>query len=495
MAFTPGQATGSGLRNRSSSPSYQHRPKPKAPELPAERVPKAAEVVNRQSEAISAVINLGNPDGDHVPRLREWTASLSENSANIPDPQMSINDAENLDDEILVDFSVAEFADPVDKYYQKALRYGNWVEYTNRVIFYVSNARKLFFFTSVLLRRYPRKRDEDYLRALSKNHDSVIRCSRKLTAVMRHASEYNHVGGWYAISELFKWDAQGSYILSTYLSSNPKVLALLVTSMPKSRFMLSLGPSDVYDHNPDTTLFVGCTHGHTIDKDFDPLLVGSAPDNRKECKFAVHATSRRNFRSILNDGGMRADRLDIHFARVGEGQSIEVVEQLKSAPILIWLDIEWTCQDFDVRVNSNDVVLVRTDLLPIGYILWVSDWDAHGQVPYPADAPLDSGIEEVLLGSMGKFYRLPELSSDQGQELLAICDIAKESFLDSMDDEAPWHKDPQQPVAGIRSEYPDPAFEIQEQIRSSAQTRTSCGRTRQGFQEGSSSTCTNFFFR
>ena len=312
---------------------------------------------------------------------------------------------------------------------------------------------------------------------------------------MRHASEYYHVGGWYAISELFKWDAQGSYILSTYLSSNPKVLALPVTSMPESRFMLSLGPSDVYDHNPDTTLFVGCTHGHTIDKDFDPLLVGSAPDNRKECKFAVHATSRRNFRSILDDGFMRADRLDIHFARVGEGQSIEVVEQLKSAPILIWLDIELTCQDFDVRVNSNDVVLVRTDRLPIGYILWVSDWDANGQAPYPANAPLDSGIEEVLLGNMGKFYRLPELSNDQGQELLAICDIAKESFLDSMDDEAPWHNDPQQPVAGIRSEYPDPAFEIQEQIRSSAQTRTSCGRTRQGFQEGSSSTCTNFFFR
>ena len=119
VAFTPGQATGSGLRNRSSSPSYQHRPKPKAPELPVEEVPKAAATVNHQSATIGAVINLGNPDGDHVPRLREWTASLSENSADIPDPQMSIEDARNLDDEILVEYSLAEFADPVDKYYQR----------------------------------------------------------------------------------------------------------------------------------------------------------------------------------------------------------------------------------------------------------------------------------------------------------------------------------------------------------------------------------------
>ena len=209
-------------------------------------------------------------------------------------------------------------------------------------MFYLSNARKLFFSITVLLRRYKDPADEEYLKSLSNQFHPLFRCSRKLTAVMRHASDYYHFGGWCAISELCKWRARGSYILSAYLSSNPKILALLATSMPKSPFLLSLGASDVYDRSPDTIIFVGCTHGHTIDKDFDPSLVGAPPEDRSRCKFAVHATSRGNFRSILNSRGMWPKRLDIHFARVGEGQSIEVIEQLKSAPILIWLDIEMT---------------------------------------------------------------------------------------------------------------------------------------------------------
>ena len=131
VAFTPGQSAGSGLRNRSSSPSYQNRPKPKPSELPADAVPKAADAVSHQSETIGAVINLGNPDDDSVPLLREWTVSLSENSANIPDPQMNLEDAEKLDDSVLVELSVAEFANAVDDYYQDVPHYGNWVEYIN----------------------------------------------------------------------------------------------------------------------------------------------------------------------------------------------------------------------------------------------------------------------------------------------------------------------------------------------------------------------------
>ena len=96
---------------------------------------------------------------------------------------------------------------------------------------------------------------------------------------------------------------------------------------------MSLGPSDVYDHNPETILFLGCTHGHSVDRDFDPRLVGSAPDETKDCKHAVHATSLRNYRSILHDGGMRADRLDIHFAR----EAVAGIVNLESANSAITL--------------------------------------------------------------------------------------------------------------------------------------------------------------
>ena len=461
--FTPGKATSSGLRNRSLSPSFQRRQKAPAPSLTPEEVPRAMEYVNPQSAEIGAVINLGNTGDDHVPRLREWTPSLSTISASIPEPPMSLEEAKQLDDETLIYRSLDEFLDSTDKYFPREVIYGDWVDFTNRVIFYATNTRKLFFFSSVLLQRQQRKWQEDIIRGKSKCHDSLYQSSRKLTAVMRHSSEYYNVCGWYAISELCKWKARGSHILRTFLASNPKALAILVTCMPKSRFMMSLGPSDVYDHNPETILFLGCTHGHSIDRDFDPRLVGSAPDETMDCKYAVHATTRQNYHSILSDGAMRTDdrksRINIHFARVGEGQTVETVEQLKTAPILIWLDLELACEDYDVRVNSNNVVLVRTSHLPVRYFKWVSDWDARGQRPFPLKAPADSGIEEVLLGRMGKFYRLPELSGNQGQQLLAICNIATESFLNSMDDEPPWEND----------NHPDPAFEKQEQIRSSAE--------------------------